>query len=127
MRHILVSGILLSPLFLTAAAVASTPATDSSASTPAPIVSTGVVPAKVVYSPSVTIPTNLQIPIDAEVVLQLTVGEDGKARDIQVIKSISPLMDAPVLDAVGKFRFSPATLDNAAIPMGMSLTVVVQH
>jgi len=127
MRRILAASILLSPLFLTAAAVASTPATDASVPTTARPVSTGVTPAKVLYSPSIELPTSAKIPNDAEVVLQLNVDEEGKARDIQVIKSINPELDAPVVAAVSKFRFSPAKLDNQAIPVALNLTVVVQH
>ena len=127
MRRIIAAGILLSPLFLTATAIASTPASDAAALTPARPVSTGVVPARVVYAAGVEIPLTASIPNDAEVVLQLNVGEDGQARDIQVVKSASTILSAPVVDAVRKFRFRPATLDNQAIEVPMNLTVVVQH
>jgi len=127
MRRIIAAGILLSPLFLTATAIASTPASDADALTPARPVSTGVVPAQVVYAAGVEIPLTASIPNDAEVVLQLNVGEDGQARDIQVVKSASTNLSAPVVDAVRKFRFRPATLDNQAIEVPMNLTVVVKH
>jgi TonB family protein len=127
MRRILAAGILLSPLFFTASAVASTPATDADASAPVRPVSTGVIPAKVVYAPGVEIPSAAAIPNDAEFVLQLNVGEDGQARDIQVVKSANANLDAPVVDAVRKFRFSPAKLDNQAISVPLNLTLVVQR
>ena len=127
MRRILAASILLSPLFFTALAVASTPANDASASTPARPVSTGVIPAHVLYSTGIELPSTASIPNDAEVVLELNVGEDGKARDIEVVKSINPQLDAPVVAAVRKFRFSPAKLDNQAISVPLSLTIMVQR
>jgi protein TonB len=127
MRRIIAAGILMSPLFLTATAIASTPASDADALTTARPVSTGVVPAQVLYAASVEVPFTASIPNDAEVVLQLNVGEDGQARDIQVVKSDSTKLNAPVLDAVRKFRFSPAKLDNQAIEVPLNLTVVVQR
>ena len=127
MRRILAASILLSPLFFTALAVASTPANDASASTPARPVSTGVIPAHVLYSTGIELPSTATVTNDAEVVLELNVGEDGKARDIQVVKSVNPQLDAPVVAAVRKFRFSPAMLDNQAISVPLSLTVTVQR
>jgi TonB family protein len=126
MRRILAASILLSPLFFTASAVASTPANDASATTMTRPISTGVVPAQVISSQSVELPSSANIPAGAEVVLQLNVGEDGKARDISVVKSVNPELDAPVVAAVRKFRFSPAKLDNQAIEVPLSLTVFVQ-
>ena len=127
MRRIIAAGILLSPLFLTATAIASTPASDADALTTARPVSTGVVPAQVLYAASVEVPFTASIPNDAEVVLQLNVGEDGQARDIEVVRSASTSLNAPVIEAVRKFRFRPATLDKQAIEVPLNLTVTVQH
>lgn len=127
MRRIIAAGILLSPLFLTATAIASTPASDADASAPARPISTGVVPAQVVYTTGVAIPLSMSIPAEAAVVLQLNVSEDGQARDISVVKSDSTKLNSAVVDAVRKFRFRPATLDNQAIEVPLSLTVTVQR
>jgi len=127
MRRIIAAGILLSPLFLTATAIASTPASEADALTPARAVSTGVIPAHVLYAAAVEIPNSATIPNEAEVVLQLNVSQDGEARDIQVVKSDSVKLNPAVVDAVRKFRFRPATLDNQAIDIPMELTVVVQR
>ena len=127
MRRILAASILLSPLFFTASAVASTPANDASASTPARPVSTGVIPAHVLYSAGIELLSTTSVPSGAEVVLELNVGEDGKARDIQVVKSVNPQLDAPVVAAVRKFRFSPSKLDHQSISVPLSLTVTVQR
>jgi TonB family protein len=127
MRRILVASILLSPLFVTAAAVASTPASDASAPTQVRPLSTGVVPAKVITLTNIQVPATTTIQNDAQVVLQLNVDEKGKAHDIEIIKSINPELDAPVVAAVRNFRFRAATLDNRAVPVSMNLTVRIQH
>ncbi len=127
MRRILVASILLSPLFVSAAAVASKPASDATASTQVRPVSTGVVPAKVVSLIDVQVPATTTIQNDAQVVLQLNIDQKGKAHDIEVVQSLNPELDAPVVAAVRGFHFRAATLDNQAIPVTMSLTVRVQH
>jgi TonB family protein len=127
MRRILVASILLSPLFITATAVASKPASDATASTEVRPISTGVVPAKVISLIDVQVPATTTIRNDAQVVLQLNIDQKGKAHDIEVVKSLNPELDGPVVAAVRGFRFRPATLDNQAVPVSMSLTVRVQH
>jgi len=90
-------------------------------------VSTGVIPAQVLYAPNIDLPFNESIPNNAEVVLQLNVDEKGRAEDVQVVKSPNPELDAPVAEAVRKSRFRPAALDHQAIAVPMTLTVVVQR
>ncbi len=129
MRRILAASLLLSPLFLTAAAVASPAPTDASASTATRAISTGVTSPKVIEATSVNLPSASAnwFPNDAEVVLQLNLDETGKVQDAQIVKSPNSQLDAPVLEAVRRFRFSPAILDKQAIPVGMTLTVQLQH
>jgi TonB family protein len=129
MRRVLVASILLSPLFVTAAAVASQPVKDASASTQAPLVSTGVIPAKIVHSTDIELPTSLSaaIPNDAPFVLKLSVDEKGSAKNVAVVKSINPNMDARVIEAVRQFRWQPAMLNQQAIPVDLTLTVLLQH
>lgn len=130
MRHIIATSLLIVPMLLPAAAVASQPATDDSASTSLRPVSTGVIPAHVIYSPNVELPSTAAaetIPNEAEVVVQLNVDKRGATHDVEVVKSINPELDAPVVAAVNKFRFRPATLDNQPVEVPMTLTVVVQR
>ncbi len=129
MRRILAASILVSPLFLTAAAHASQPVTDAPASTAARPISTGVVPAHVLYSPNIELtPAAAQtLQPDAEVVLTLNVNEKGQAEDVEVVKSPSHYLDGPVAAAVRQYRFRPATLDNQPVTTPMTLTVVVEH
>jgi TonB family protein len=127
MRRILAASVLLSPLFLSAAALASQPATDAPAST-RPL-STGVKPARVLSAPNVDLSPAAAdtLPYNAEVVLKLNVDENGQAQDVEVVKSPSKYLDAPVAAAVRQARFRPATLDNQPVASDMTLTVVVQH
>jgi TonB family protein len=126
MRRILVASVLLSPLFFTAAAVASQPVADDAASTP---VSTGVKPAHLLSSSPVELPTltpDIAAFHQAEVILSLKVDESGKPSNVQITKSPTADLDEAVLAAVRKFRFEPATLDNkpVAVPMTLTLEVV---
>jgi TonB family protein len=127
MRRTFIATALISPLFLSVAALAAPPATD--ASTPARPLSTGVKPAHILYSPDIALtPTQTEtLPFNAEVVLKLNVDENGKAQDVQVVKSPYQFLDQPVADAIRETRFSPATLDLQPVATPMTLTVVVRH
>lgn len=128
MRRILAATVLASPFVFTAAALASQPITDAAASTPRPL-STGVKPAKVLYSPNIDFtPAALEtVPNGAEVVLTLNVDEQGHAQNVQVVKSPSHYLDAVVAASVRNYRFQPAMLDNQPVALPLTLTVVVQH
>ncbi len=129
MRRILAASLLLSPLFLPAAAVASTPAADASASTLVRPASSGLTSPRILRTANVHIAPDFAqaIPALSEVVLKLTVDEKGKAQEVRVIKSASPLLDDRVVQAVQQFRWRPAKLDKQAIPMDMTLNVEVQR
>ncbi len=126
MRQIVASSILLSSFFLPAAASASTPADDSTAPTPAPRVSTGVIVPTLIQVIDLSIPADLSqdaIPVNAQVTLNFTVDEKGRPRNIQVVKGINPVWDARVVEAVSKFHYRPGSIDNQPIPIAMNLTV----
>lgn len=131
MRRIFVASLLLSPMLFTASAVASQPATDDATASIQPTrISTGVVEPTLLKSSTLAIPTDAFdsiLPPDAEVGLKVNVDEKGNARDIQVIKPVNADLDARVVTAVSKLRFSPGTLDNQAIPVSINLNVVVKH
>lgn len=127
MRRILVASLIFSPLFIPAAAIASSPASDASIPTQARPVSTGVTPAHVIRSTDIEISADTRVPNEAEVGLQLRVDEKGLPADVQVVKSVNPELDARVVEAVRQFRFRPATLDHQAIPIDMTLNILVQR
>jgi TonB family protein len=125
MRRILATSLLLSSLSFPAAAIASTTGDDASAPTPVRV-STGVVPPAVLDAANVSLPaafTDGNIPANAQVSLTLTVDQNGRPRNIQVVKSFDAFWDARVVEAVRQFHFRPGTIDNQAIPVDMNLTV----
>jgi TonB family protein len=126
MRRTFIAALLLSPLFLSAAALATPPVTDDSTSTPARPVSSGVKPAHVLYAPNIAVSPFAFVPQNAEFLVHLNVDESGKPQDVQVLKSASPDLDSQVANAVRQFLFSPSTLDKQPVATDMTLTVFVQ-
>jgi len=127
MRRILAATVLISPLFLSAAALASQSASDAVATT-RPL-STGVTPVQVVYTPRIELSPSAAetMPANAEVVLRLNVDADGQPQDVQVVKSPNHYLDEPVSAAIRQARFRPAKLDNQPVATDLTLTVVVQQ
>lgn len=126
MRHIITSSILLSSLFLPAAAHASQPSDDVAASTKVPRVSTGVTAPTLLSSIGISLPDGLPqdaIPVNAQVGLTLTVDDQGQPQDIHVVKGINPFWDARIVDAVSKFHYRPGTIDAQPIPIDVNLTI----
>ena len=97
MRRILAASLLLSPLFLPAAAVRSQPVKDASA--PTQVTSTGVTAPSLVHSSDIIVTPDFAATIRDEsmVVLELNLDEQGKPEDIQVVKSVNPTLDADVV------------------------------
>jgi TonB family protein len=131
MNRIFASSLLVSSLLLSAAtaAVAVTPATDAHTATQVRPISTGYTAPQIVRTAKIEVPSavSAQTPKNAEVVLKLTVDKNGMAQNVQVVKSASPFLDEPVLEAVQQFRWQPATLDNQAVPFDVTLNIEVQR
>ena len=127
MRRILAASLMLSSLFIPAAAKASTPVDDASAPTPVRV-STGVTAPVLLSSPMLSLPVGYSfdlIPEDAKVQLSLTVDEKGEPQNIRVVKSFSPFIDARVVETVSQFHFRPGTVDNQPTTVDLNLTVNV--
>jgi TonB family protein len=60
--------------------------------------------------------------ISGVVILEATIGEDGKVRSARVLRSI-PLLDQAALDAVQQWEFTPTLINGAPVPIVMTLTV----
>ena len=56
------------------------------------------------------------------VVLEATIGPDGKVAQTRVLRSI-PLLDQAALDAVRKWEYEPTLLNGVAVPVIMTVTV----
>jgi TonB family protein len=130
MRRILATSLLLPSLFLPAAAKASTPVDDASAPTPKVRVSTGVVAPALLDADHFTIPIDMTdgpVPGDAAVGLTLTIDENGHPQNVKISKSLNPLWDARVVEAVNRAHFKPGTIDAQPISIDMNLTVNIAH
>jgi TonB family protein len=120
---------LLSSLTLAAAASPITQMNDASASSSRPI-STGVTSPRLVYTTSVNIPAN-EMPAtlgsSTKVVLKVSLDATGSPSSVQVLRPATPEIDQRVVNAVRHFRWTPAVLNNQAIPDELTLTVEVQR
>jgi TonB family protein len=60
--------------------------------------------------------------VQGEVVIEATVGEDGKIADARVVKSV-PMLDQAALDAVKQWEYQPSLLNGVPTPVVMTVTV----
>ena len=60
--------------------------------------------------------------VEGEVVIEATVGEDGKVTDARVVKSI-PLLDQAALDAVKQWEYQPPLLNGVPTPVVVTVTI----
>ena len=56
------------------------------------------------------------------VILEATIGTDGKVKDVKVLRSI-PLLDQAAIDAVRQWEYTPTMLNNVPVPVIMTVTV----
>jgi len=130
MRNLFVAGLLLSPMLITSAAVASSPKTDATVANQNLRVTTGVSTPKIIDPSSIQISAAdvaRMVPSEAQVVLSLKVDQNGNASNVQVIHSLTPAVDARVVSEVSKAHFHPATLDNQAVAVDMNLVITVRR
>ncbi len=86
-------------------------------------VGTGVVPPKKtrdvrpVYPP-IAVASRTQ----GMVILEAVIAEDGRVRDVRVLKSVQ-LLDQAAIDAVRQWRFTPTLLSGEPVPVVMTVTV----
>jgi protein TonB len=56
------------------------------------------------------------------VILEATIGVDGRVTDAKVLRSV-PLLDQAAVDAVRQWAYTPTLLNGAAVPVIMTVTV----
>ena len=56
------------------------------------------------------------------VIVEITIGADGRVTDAQIVRSI-PLLDTAALEAVHQWEFTPVLLNGAPVPIVMTVTV----
>jgi TonB family protein len=130
MRNLLIAGLMLSPMLVTSAAVASSPKSDAAVATQNLRVSTGVTAPELIDPSDIHIVSSENdrvLPAGVSVVLAMNVDEQGNAHNLRVVKSVNSDLDARVIAAVSQSHFRPAKLDNQAIPYDLNLVVQVQR
>jgi protein TonB len=60
--------------------------------------------------------------VQGVVIVEATIGPDGKVSDARVLRSI-PLLDQAALDAVRQWVFTPTLLNGVPVPVIMTVTV----
>lgn len=60
--------------------------------------------------------------VEGTVILEAIIDETGAVTNLRVLRSIS-LLDAAAKEAVGKWRYSPTTLNGVRVPIVMTVTV----
>ena len=63
--------------------------------------------------------------VAGEVVLEATIGADGRLSDLRVLRSI-PLLDQAALDAARQWRFAPLTFGDASSSVRVPIRIVFQ-
>jgi protein TonB len=64
--------------------------------------------------------------VSGEVVLDATIGSDGRPSDLRLLHSI-PLLDQAAMDAVRQWRFEPPTVRGAAAPVQAPIRIVFRN
>ena len=79
-------------------------------------------PRRITYVPPVY-PTIAQTArVEGDVIVEAVIDETGVVRNVRVLRSI-PLLDRAAVEAVSRWRYSPTTLNNQAVPVIMTVTV----
>ena len=91
---------------------------------PVPLRVGGVVrpPEKLHHVNPVYPPIALSARVKGIVILEALIGEDGRVRDVRVLRS-TPLLDRAAEDAVKQWQFRPTSLNGQAVPVLMTVTV----
>jgi TonB family protein len=79
-------------------------------------------PTKIRDAQPVYPPEALSQRVSGNVILQVTVDQQGKVRDARVLKSI-PLLDAAAIAAARQWEFTPTLLNGVPKPVMMTLTI----
>lgn len=60
--------------------------------------------------------------VEGVVILEAIIGENGRVRDVRVLRS-NPLLDAAAIDAVRQWQFTPTLLNGQPVSVIMTVTV----
>ena len=79
-------------------------------------------PTRIAYVPPEYPQNARSAKVQGIVVLETEIDRDGRVCSARVLRSI-PLLDQSAIDAVLRWRFTPATVNDVAVPVVMTLTV----
>ena len=91
-----------------------------------PRVSTGVIGPRLISEPPLKISAadfEGSEPGLQHLVVAFTVGQDGKPKNVRLLKPVNPALDVRILCAVRRYRFAPATLNDQKIAMDIQMTI----
>ena len=60
--------------------------------------------------------------VSGVVMIEMTIGEDGKVTDAKVVRSI-PVLDQAALDAVRQWEYTPTLLNGVPVPVVVTVTI----
>ena len=60
--------------------------------------------------------------VQGVVIIEATIGADGRVQDTKVLRSI-PLLDQAAIDAVRQWTYTPTLLNGVPVPVIMTVTV----
>lgn len=86
----------------------------------------GLVPPQLQNTASLDYPPELlelSPPPEGNVLVELTIGVDGVPKDVTVIRSVHPTLDALAVGAVEQLRYTPATLDGQPVEVVQRLDI----
>lgn len=72
-------------------------------------------------------PEALKTGLQGEVVIEATIGPDGKVTGVRVIESTSSVFDAAAMDAVRRWEFTPTLVDGVPTPVTIRATVTFRR
>ena len=105
---------------------ASQPVTDDTTNAKPLRISSGVVWPKLISEPNFRVSSSDFMGLNMaaqQLVVSFTVDENGKPQNIHLTKSVNPVVDERVLNAVRQYRYLPATLNDEKVAVDINLQV----
>lgn len=109
---------------LTVPAALATSLSPPAISLPEPIVSTGVVKGRLIYSVQPNYPVDaIQMRIEGPVVVHALIGKDGSLHELKPVRGDNPMLVKAALKAVQQWRYEPSRLNGAPVEMPIDITI----
>jgi len=68
-------------------------------------------------------PQARQAKIAGTVVVQVEIGQDGRAHNPRIVRPLDPGLDRNALDAISQWRFAPGTKDGAPVTVAATIEI----